>query len=286
MLNATYVVSSSRCPATPAHTSSSRTASRARQIKTMDVPATGGQVDPSYSFDTTTFQTLTFPFPAWAGRTARTRSRRRARRRRCRSPARLLAPSAPPSTRSHHREVASGANCKDDGWQTMVNSDGVASRTRVPASGLLREERRNPHRPSHQLVLAASQPHLAAIPWLTPAAPAHPGAVSRSRCAVLASTSEPRPRNTSTKQMDGSRLHSTQTTRLEPREGSLHNEFQDHAQACRPDPCRSRARRVRRRRVSGPAPDAPQTFAADRTADGAEIASTCCSSLNSQFTSE
>jgi choice-of-anchor C domain-containing protein len=91
-------------------------------IKTMDVTANGGQVD-HFSFDTTNFQTLTFPFPAM-GWTSEAFSFKATSTSTTLKFASTTAGAFGPALDNvtFTETLATGANCKDDGWQNMVNT--------------------------------------------------------------------------------------------------------------------------------------------------------------------
>jgi choice-of-anchor C domain-containing protein len=94
-------------------------------VKTMTVTANLGQSD-TYTFDTTSFQTLTFPFPnvGWESAaysfkaTSTTTTVRFAS-----STAGAFGPAL--DSISYTETLPTGANCKDGGWETMVNAAGI-----------------------------------------------------------------------------------------------------------------------------------------------------------------
>ena len=101
-----------------------------------------GRTDGAYSFDTAATATNTLRRHEVAGPGA-TPSRRRAPRPRCRSPARRAASFGPAIDNVIITEtLATGANCKKGGWQTMVDSAGTRSGTRATASATTRPARR------------------------------------------------------------------------------------------------------------------------------------------------
>jgi choice-of-anchor C domain-containing protein len=98
-------------------------------VKTMTVTANGAQSD-AFSFDTTPYATSTFPFPAM-GWTAEAYSFKATSTTTTVKFASTTAGAFGPAldSISFTETLATGANCKDDGWKTMVNpSTGIAFR--------------------------------------------------------------------------------------------------------------------------------------------------------------
>ena len=121
VVNATYFVSF-QMSGNPGTHEQFNNGATSPDIKTMNVTANGVQSD-TYSFDTTSFQTLVFPFPAM-GWTAEGYSFKATSTTTLVKFASTTGGAFGPALDNiqYTETLATGANCKDDGWMTMVNT--------------------------------------------------------------------------------------------------------------------------------------------------------------------